>query len=288
MKVSIVIPSWNNEKLLQTNLKHIYKSAKQVNAEVILIDDASTDKSWKIIQQQTKHDFVSIERNNRNIGFARNVNKGVLKAKGKIVVLFNTDVKPNENCIQNSLHHFKNKDTFAVSFNSGDGWAGGKWEKGLFHHYLIPSSNTTETQISLWASGGQAAFDKKKWNKLGGFDPIYSPYYWEDTDLGYRAWKMGWKTIWEPKCKVVHDHKQSVISINKSKNDILQTAMRNQILFTWKNIQDKEMIRNHIFSIPKLLLTHPKPLLSAVLKAPQLKRVKNTLRTDKEILSQWE
>lgn len=284
--ISIVVPSWNSEKLLKKNLPHIYNAAKAIKAEIIVIDDASTDYSWEYLLSQGRK--IKAVRNNRNIGFARSVNKGVSLSKGYVVILLNTDVRPEPECFKNALPIFTDKSVFAVSFNSGDGWAGGEWDRGLLHHYLVPAKKgISSPQVTLWASGGQAAFDRKKWEILGGFDPIFAPFYWEDTDLGYRAWKRGWKSLWEPTAKVEHQHESSVIATQKSDELIRESALRNQFLFVWKNITDSNLIFDHFLNLPRYLFLYPSAVLKALAKLPQIKRPRVSEVNDKEILSQW-
>ena len=166
---------------------------------------------------------------------------------------------------------------------------------GMFHHFKVEPNkdNKDKLNISLWASGGQAAFDKKKWNKLGGMDLLYKPFYWEDVDLGYRAWKRGWRIIWDPESHVVHDHQKSVIATNFTKKYITDTAQRNQFLFIWKNIHDSKMLLSHLIRLPRVALSYPMPLLRALGKLPEVIRKRNqekrlSKKSDQEIISLWQ
>lgn len=293
-KVSIVIPSWNSEAQFKTNLRYVYAAASVVNAEIVIVDDASSyDNSYKYLKKQG--DKIRLYKNNSNEGFSYTVNKGVRLARGEIVILLNTDVRPSKNCFKNCLKLFKDDAIFAVTFNSGEAWMGGEWKRGLFHHFKVkPNAKNKDTyNNSLWASGGQAAFDKKKWNKLGGMDMLYKPFYWEDTDLGYTAWKRGWKVLWAPECKVVHDHQKSVIANNFSRKFIMDTAQRNQFLFVWKNIHSKKLITSHILHLPYYFIKYPMAILKAlwkirhVLKLRALERDMST-KNDQELLAIWE
>ena len=48
------------------------------------------------------------------------------------------------------------------------------------------------------------------WRQLGGFDPLLEPFYLEDTDLGYMAWKRGWKVLYQPRSVVYHEHRGTI------------------------------------------------------------------------------
>lgn len=292
--VSIVIPSWNSEKQMKHNLPFVYKAAALVNAEIVVVDDASSfDKSWDFLQTQKA--FLRPYLNKTNLGFSATVNRGVKLAKGDTVILLNTDVRPSPDCFLNCLAIFKDDNVFAVGFNSGEAWMGGEWKKGLFHHFKVEPTNANRNVInpSLWASGGQAAFDKKKWEQLEGMNLLYKPFYWEDTDLGYSAWKRGWKVVWAPECHVVHDHQKSVIANNFSKEFVMNTAQRNQFLFIWKNISDPIYLFEHLLRLPYYLLKYPLPFVKALLKLPEVLKERASqksrwVKTDHEILKLWE
>lgn len=293
LKVSVVIPSWNSELQLKQNLPYVFEAAKKVNAEIIVIDDnTQSDNSTDYLKTLGRK--IRFYENDGNGGFSYTVNKGVNLAKGDIVILLNTDVRPSPDCFINCLKQFEDDSVFAVTFNSGESWAGGRWEGGLLQHAKVESSHDNKDKVnpSLWASGGQAAFHRAKWISLGGMDLLYKPFYWEDVDLGYRAWKHGWRVVWDPKSKCVHDHKKSIIASNFTGDFVKQTAQRNQFLFVWKNIHDSSMLWSHILKIPSFIKNYPGPFFQAIrfiiptLKGRNIEK-SLSIRSDAEILSIW-
>ncbi|MFH2019543.1 MAG: glycosyltransferase family 2 protein [bacterium] len=292
-KVSIVIPSWNSESQLKQNLPSVFKAAERVKAEIIIIDDSSQfDDSAGYLKSWGKK--IRFYENKINGGFSFTVNRGVRLAKGEIVILLNTDVRPAPDCFLNCLSKFKDPSIFAVTFNSGEAWAGGKWEGGLLQHAKVEpnKNNINKVNPSLWASGGQAAFERKKWLELGGMDLLYQPFYWEDVDLGYRAWKRGWKIIWDPSSKCVHDHQKSVIASNFTPEFVKATAQRNQFLFVWKNISDSQMLCSHFLQLPRFIKNYPGPFFRALTLLPLALRGRKSGRSastlsDQEVLSNW-
>ena len=81
---------------------------------------------------------------------------------------------------------------------------------------------------------------------LGGFDELLAPFYLEDTDLGYLAWKRGWKVLYQPASVVHHEHR-GTIGKNFSPEYIQSVLQKNFILFTWKNIHSWSCSRGHFF-----------------------------------------
>lgn len=244
MSISVVIPNYNGEKLLKKNLPKVIEAVsnyKNGQAEIIIVDDASTDKSVSGIKIKAAH--FKILTNEKNLGFSSTVNRGVKEAKGEIIVLLNTDVSPEVDFLEPLLKHFSDKDVFAVGcldksvekdkvIERGRGL--GQWERG----FLIHERGETNKTNTLWVSGGSGAFRKSIWDKLGGFNELYNPFYWEDIDLSYRALKSGYKVIFEPKSIVMHFHEEGIIRNKYTPFQVKAIAYRNQFLFSWENATD--------------------------------------------------
>jgi len=246
-KISVVIPNWNGRILLKKNLPAVLATKP---FEVIVVDDASPDDSINFLKEN--YPQIKIIRHQRNLGFAAACNSGVKAAAGEIVVLLNLDVIPEKDVLEKTLPDFEDEKVFAVSFNEPSwSWARIKWVCGFVEHE--PGPRVQKTHISAWASGGSAAFRKSIWEKLGGFDELYKPFYWEDVDLGYRAWKRGYKILWEPKAVVYHKH-ESTIGRHFSKKYIDSVSERNRLLFIWKNITNFSLTREHKFYLLRRLI----------------------------------
>jgi GT2 family glycosyltransferase len=292
MKFSIIIPNWNGEKLLKENLPAVLKS----NADqIVIIDNGSADGSVEFLKKlQDQYPQVKVIFNKINLGFARAVNQGVKIVDGEIVVLLNNDVCPETDFLKPLVKDFQDEKIFAVSLHESQAsWAKGQWENGFINHY--PGEKTKTTHLSFWASGGSGAFRKSIWLKLGGMDEIFAPFYWEDTDISYRAWKRGFKILWEPQ-SIVHHHHESTIGSRFSPKYIDFISQRNQLLFIWKNTTDFKMLLEHKMSLAKKLITKPgywRPFWAAWAKFylifPRwLKEFKDKKVSDREIFKLFE
>lgn len=257
MKISIVIPNYNSKELLASNLPKIIEAVGE--KEIIIVDDASTDGSVQEIEKQkSKLKNIKFIQNKKNLGFSSTVNKGVYAATGDLVVLLNTDVYPLKDFLKVALLHFRDPRVFAVGFlqqcpENGKiierGRGVGKFQNG----FLIHQKGKINKKNTLWVSGGAGIFRKSIWEKLGGLEELYNPFYWEDIDISYRALKAGYRLIFEPKSKVVHLQGKTIKN-EYSSNWIKTIAYRNQILFVWLNITDTDLIFQHIWSFPFHLL----------------------------------
>ncbi|MGB9911231.1 MAG: glycosyltransferase family 2 protein [Microgenomates group bacterium] len=286
MKFSIVIPNWNGEKLLRENLSYVLKANSD---EIIIVDDGSTDNSLKIIEN-LKIKKLKIIKNEKNLGFVYSVNRGVKEARGEIVILLNNDVIPEKDFLKPLEEDFADSKVFAVSLGEPQwSWVRGIWQKGFIEHQ--PGGKTQKPHISFWASGGSGAFRKDIWEKLGGMDNLYHPFYWEDVDLSYRAWKRGYKVIWDPRSVVYHKHEGTISRFSKKYVSLI--AERNRLLFIWKNITSPKMIFEHKFWLGMKLLTKPGywcPFLMAVKKSylifsRRIKELKEKKVSDEEIFN---
>ena len=255
MKISIVIPNRNGANLLKKNLPSVLAAAK--GAELIVVDDASTDDSLKLLKNTCPS--VRVVRKVRHDGYASTVNAGVREAHGDVVVLLNSDVRPEKDFLAPLIKHFDDPSVFAVgclekSHEKGSivlrGRGEAKWEKGFFIHWRGEVDQTT----TAWVAGGSGAFRKSIWEKLGGMDTIYDPFYWEDIDLSYTALKAGYRILFERKAVVAHEHETGAIKQAYSKGFVNMIAYRNQFLFIWKNMSDPKILFAHALWTPVRLV----------------------------------
>lgn len=253
MDISIVIPNYNGLDLLKRNLPKVIESIKGKSAEIIVVDDASTDESRIYLKEQFPD--VLVVKKAKNEGFSSTVNTGVGQAEGEIVVLLNTDIEPHNDFLGPLLAHFKKKEVFAVgclqeSIEASKTVLRGRGIGMFYRGMLIHSRGEVDKQNTLWVSGGAGAFRRSSWIELGGLDELFNPYYWEDIDLSYRAIKSGYKIAFEPKSRVIHRQEIGTIRNTQKKKHIMWVAYRNQFIFFWKNITDKKILIDHLMYLP--------------------------------------
>lgn len=286
--ISIIIPVYKNYemfyKYLEINKKYFD------GCEVIIMNDYPLENITK--QVKKIYPQATVINNKKNLGFAGNVNKGVKTAKRKYVFLMNSDVVLKDDSFKKSVNHFKkNKKLFAVGFAQQErdgkivGANRGYFQNGFINHSsrLNPSYHLTP---NFWAEGGASIFRRDLFIKLGLLDELFNPFYWEDIDLSYRAWKAGYEIIFDQSILVEHHHESTIGKYFQQKR-ILKTAFRNQLFFHWKNITDKNILIKHLINLPKHIFRPG--FFDALLKLPEiLKKRKKTIKmfkkTDKEIL----
>jgi O-antigen biosynthesis protein len=268
--VTIIIPSWNGELLMQKHLPAVYeafKNKKNNIQEVIIVDDKSSDGSVEYVKNNFP-DFKII-KHTQNRGFSATVNTGARSAKSELLCLLNQDVSPSKNFLEDVLKHFSDEKIFAVTLHEkGNGPGIGKYENGFIA--LKPGRESDAKSVSFWASGGSGVFKRNIWMKLGGMDEkLLSPFYWEDLDLAYRAQKRGYKVVWEPNSYVEHNHESTINLTNFKRRRLNLIKERNQLLVVWKNITSQPMFRKHIRGVFARLVKHPgyaRVIFAALLK----------------------
>lgn len=279
--VDVVIPSYNGKELLNKHLPGITKYTPSLH-QIIVVENNSIDDTIDFLA--TNYPNIKVLRQDENLFFTKGVNTGFRATTADLVVLLNNDVDVRPHYLDHALTYFTDPGVFAVTLNEvSSSWPDVSWQNGKFH--FERGKDKTKPRYSAWASGGSAVFNRRLWEKLGGFDEIYSPGYWEDIDIGWRAWKMGYKIIWEPKSQIEHQHESSFNKLNHKY--ISSIKERNELLFTWKNISDRGMLETHLKYLLQYSLIHPgylKVVFAALKEKHKLIRSLEKL-SDQEVFS---
>ncbi len=250
---SVVIPNWNGRDLLARYLPSIEAAlAMNPDNEIIVVDNGSTDGSAEYLRAAFPD--VRVLALDRNLGFGGGSNAGVSAARNDIVVLLNSDMRVEPDFLAPLLAGFSDPAVFAVScqiffsdpnrVREETGLTQAWWEDGSLkvRHRIDPAVRSPYP--CFYGGGGSCAFDRRKFLALGGFDHLYAPFYLEDTDLGYLAWKRGWKVLYQPASAVYHEHR-GTIGKRFSEAYIQGVLKKNHILFCWKNIHEWPRLASH-------------------------------------------
>jgi GT2 family glycosyltransferase len=286
--VSVVIPNYNGKYLLESNIPSIYTALEfaQLKYEIIVIDDASADDSISFIQQQ--YPEIKLLKNEVNKGFSPTINKGIFAAQYELVLALNSDVTLTKEYFVEQLKYFEAPDTFGVmghivDHNSPKIQDSGKFPSVSFNgikttYNYIPETDVKDIWLpSFFISGANALMDRGKLMQLKGFDEIYAPYYYEDADLGIRAWRAGWCCYVEPKAICMHATSSTISKVKSDKVKII--AERNRIILNHLHLP------NHLLRLfkYKLVLRCAFKMLSGNLIAYKaIKLVNNNLPTLKQ------
>ncbi len=255
---SLVVPNWNGKDLLERFVPSWLAAIRNhPGSEVIVVDNGSTDGSAEWLR--THYPEVTVVALPKNLGFGGGSNAGFRAAKNDVVVLLNSDMRVEADFLEPLLAGFTDEKVFAVSCQIflGDptkrreetGLTGGWWRNGALRVTHREDDKVRELFPCFYGGGGSCAFDRRKFLSLGGFDEILAPFYLEDTDLGFLAWKRGWKVLYQPRSVVHHEHR-GTIGKRFSPAFIDSILKKNYILFAWKNIHSGKRLSMHfLFSL---------------------------------------
>ena len=272
--ISIVIPSWNGRFLLEEMFPSLLTAAGEFSRktggswEVIVVDDGSIDDTVAWIEgiPEKRVKLITLRRNK---GFAVACNLGFLACHHDIVILLNNDVLVHKDFLLPVAGHFEDDSVFGVTFKAlgrdqkslCNGGKIGEFRMGFwraFRNYDVSEgfSRTHSNELPLYSfsvCGGFCAFARKKLLEIGGFEELMSPFYWEDVELSYRAWKRGWVILYEPRSLVFHDASTTIRgTFNRFR--VNRINVRNRLIFIWKNLHDFGMVSLHLLSMLLLVM----------------------------------
>lgn len=209
--VSIVIPVHNKRDMTLHALRAV-ATHSGLPFEVIVVDDGSTDEVRRI-----EHDVegLRVVRHERAQGFVASCNDGARVARGDYLVFLNNDTEVTPAWLEELLWPFFNQSSVGLvgaqllfadgrlQESGGIVWASGTpWNVGRGGDPLAPE--VSYTRDVDYVSGACLAIPTPLWVQLGGFDAMFSPAYYEDTDLAFRVRAAGFRTVCAPLSRVFH------------------------------------------------------------------------------------
>jgi GT2 family glycosyltransferase len=291
INVSVVVLNRNGKHLLKECFDSIFTQNYGWFFEVILVDNASTDGSVEFMRK--RYPQVKIMETGGDMGVAAGYNAGIRAATGEYIVLMNNDTKADVNWLNElvkaaeadqqvgicgSKIKFYGKNTIN-SIGHAIYRSGSTLDVGLFED---DKGQHDSPRFFPSVCGVATLYRKSMLNEIAidheFFDEDFYAYY-EDVDLGIRAYQAGWKIQYVPTAIV--EHKGS--STNSTKFKIYQT-IRNRVWLLAKDIPLKDLLTNKYFvainAIVELIyypltrktgiLTIPHAYLNAILGLPKM------------------
>ena len=211
--VSIIIPVFNQVEYTMQCLEALKKHTPEELYELIIVDNNSIDGTHEYLSGI--NDNVKIITNNENQGFTIACNQGAREAQGKYIVFLNNDTIPLDGWLTALIDTFKLGDDIGavgsklvypdmrlqeaggVIFSDGNGWNFGKGDIADHGRY----NRLIEVD---YCSAASLAVRKDIFDRVGGFDEIYAPAYYEDTDLCFSIREKGYRILFQPESEVIH------------------------------------------------------------------------------------
>ncbi len=257
--LSVVIPSYNGRRLLETCLASIERHRPVgVSIEVIVADDASTDDS--VAWLEASYPWVEVVRREHNGGFCASANAGIAAARGEIIQLLNNDTQVTSGWVEAGLAPFRNPLVGSVAplvlvrsdpsrvDSAGDQYALFGWPSKRGHGQNTSRWERHPSDHVFGASGSSAFYRASALARVGTFDPLFGSYY-EDVDLAFRLRWAGYACVFAPSCKILHEVSASY---DHSRPDLQRRMSRNGEILFWTNLPGRWLA---IAILPHLVFT---------------------------------
>jgi GT2 family glycosyltransferase len=254
---SIVIPTYNGIRQLLPCIRALDATlGDHFDGEVLVVDDGGAlETEHALLDLERRYPWLRVIRNARNLGFIASCNRGAEAATGEVVIFLNDDTIPLPGWHQALLRTFRThpdagavggrlvypdgrlQEAGGVIFRDGSG-------ANLGRDDFEPDAPLyTHVRPVHYCSGALLATPRELFRSLGGFDEVYRPAYYEDTDYCFSVRAAGRAVYYQPESVVVH--LEGATSGTDLKSGVKRHQVRNRQTFRtkWR----------------KTLATHPEP-----------------------------
>jgi GT2 family glycosyltransferase len=216
--------------------------------EMIVVDNGSNDGTVEWLRSE--HPWVKVIALPENRYFVRGNAAGVAAATRDVLVFLNNDMRVEAGFLVELLKPFGDGDVFAVS--SRIEMQGHRAETGLARCFvrrgelrLLQAPGVAgDARAPMWAGGGSSAFDRRKYDAIGGFEDLYEPCYVEDVSLSWQAWRRGWRCLYAHDSVVHHAHRGTSSRVF-SRARLERLNWRNTELFFVRGVTDPLLVLTH-------------------------------------------
>jgi GT2 family glycosyltransferase len=286
--VSVVIVSWNVRDLLKQTLESLYRETHDVTFESIVVDNGSTDGSVKLVQQAWKQ--VRLIPLPENKGFAVGNNVGFKEARGRYVLLLNSDTivlpttlygmtrfldaHPETGCI--GCRHLNPDGTLQRSMDNfpsllNDFLSYSELHRLPFLQSFLQQrfpwwSEHDQLREVDWVNGACMMVRREVIEQIGGLDEGYFIYA-EEIDWCYRMRQAGWRVCFTPEAEIIHIGGQAM---NRAADKRIVLKYKGQYRFyrkhypIWKYVVVRAIVT--AVAIPRIVILFFLHLLSLLRK----------------------
>lgn len=257
MDVSIILVSYNTATILAACLERLQRSTPAFSREIIVVDNASRDRSAELVR--TNYPECHLVENSENRGFGRACNQALQWATGRYVLLLNTDAFVEPDAIEKTIGYMDTHPDCGILGAKLVGSDGGlqpsaryfptpwnaflqrsgleRFAKGV---RMVDDMNWDHASVRRcdWVTGCFYLVRRAVIDQIGLFDPRYF-LYCEEVDHCFAAKKAGWSVIFFPHTTVVHMRGESAKSegeVTQSGHHLIESAnIESELLYFRKN-----------------------------------------------------
>ncbi len=298
MKLSVIILNYNVRYFLQPCIQSVQEAMKNINAEIIVADNDSSDDSCEMVQQEFPD--VKLLPFKENHGFAKANNLAVQEAKGEYILILNPDTIVAHDTLDKILSYAEEKSNFGIlgvrlidgngvflpeckrgvptAYVSMERLLGLKIRgKGKYYADHLKPHETGEVDILV---GAFMLMKKNVYQEVGGFDEQYF-MYGEDIDLSYKVLKAGYNNFYYSDTSTIHFKGEST-----TKDLKYLSHFTNAMKIFYKNHFKKNPISNFImFSTIKVWYKIKRPGIKDVVQSAELPKNVLYIGKDEKLLA---
>jgi GT2 family glycosyltransferase/glycosyltransferase involved in cell wall biosynthesis len=272
LDASVIVVLYNNAGLSRMALQALLDQ-EGAAFEVVVIDNASSDRTGQLLARVSN---VRWRRNEVNVGFLAAANEAASMARGRHLVFLNNDAILQPGALAAAVGALDRDKRVGVVGGRVVLAAGGLQEAGnriyadgsaagLLREEDPFGAAARVRRPTDYCSGVFFATPKVLWGMLGGFDPVFAPAYYEDTDYCVRVWKAGLRVQHDPSILVEH-----VESASAPVGWAAEQMRKNQVVFLAKH---RDWL-SHQPQPPTAIAPPPAPAISPLDRDPQQARVR--------------
>lgn len=237
MDISIIIVNWNTCELLRRCLVSIDAGHGNLSIEVIVVDNASSDDSVRMVRDEFP--WVKLIASQANLGYTGGNNLGAREFSGRHLFILNPDTEivgdalqqmgayldahsivgavgpqllNSDGSVQSSRRRFPGLAT-ALFNDSPFSW---RWSPNnrFSRAYLMADSSDTEIQPVDWLTGAAIMIKREIWQRVGSFDERFFMYS-DEVDWCHRCRNLGWEIHYLPTAQIRHYHRGSASQVGR-------------------------------------------------------------------------
>lgn len=230
-KLSITIVNYNQKYFPRLCIEALKKSRCDFEFEIIVCDNNSKDESLEFLKKAAAAGDIKLVEPGRNLGYGGGHNFAAREAKGKYILILNTDITVETDTLQKLVdylekhsdvgivgpkllyhdgtvqqscrRHFKFFDLFIKRSFLKKIWP----FKARYQKYIMGDFNHESTQVVDLITGAFMFMLREVFDKINGFDERYF-LFMEDFDLCRKVQDAGYKIVYYPEAKAIHYHKR--------------------------------------------------------------------------------
>jgi len=250
--VSIVVPAFNAAGRIGCCLKALCAEAKPWNAEILVVNDGSSDNTAEIVRRYPKVRLI----HQANAGPAAARNRGAFAAKGDIVVFTDDDCVPTKGWLDAMLKPFDDPEVVAAKgvYRTKQKELVARFVQTEYEdRYRLMAAMDSIDFIDTYS----AAYRRNRFLQMNGFDPGFPLASAEDAELSYRMSTRGWKMKFAPDAAVYHSHPTTLSQYCRKKYKFAcwrVLALRRNPQKALKDSHTPQLMKLQLLFLPMLLV----------------------------------